>query len=120
MQAITKKQQEVLEFIKGYIRTQGMAPTLYEIADGMDFKSPNAAANHVTALEKKGAISVRRGVSRGITVMNELRTPLSIPDTADSSYWFDGVFQHMRYERDVYKSIKMAGLEVAGKSWKGE
>jgi len=119
MQAITKKQQEVLEFIKSYIHTQGMAPTLYEIADGMDFKSPNAASNHVNALEKKDAISVRRGVSRGITVMSELR-PLSIPDTADSNYWFDGVFQHKRYERDVYKSLKLAGLEVVGKSWGGE
>ncbi|KFC87616.1 hypothetical protein GHAL_2311 [Hafnia alvei ATCC 13337] len=39
-------------------------------------------------------------------------SPLCIPSVNDSNYWFDGVFQHRRYERDVYRSLELAGVIV--------
>ncbi|MBD8223451.1 hypothetical protein [Pantoea agglomerans] len=41
---------------------------------------------------------------------------VDIPDVNSDEYWLDGVFQHQRYERDVYKAIEAAGLKGRSKS----
>jgi len=46
----------------------GFPPTRAEIAERMGFKSVNAAEQHLRALEKKGAIEISAGSSRGIKV----------------------------------------------------
>ncbi|MEB5973455.1 LexA family transcriptional regulator [Pantoea dispersa] len=69
MSSLTGKQQQTLDFIKGYIRANGMAPTMQEIAEGMGWRSPNAAQVHVDALKRKGLVTIRRGVSRGLSVV---------------------------------------------------
>jgi|GEM_PF-3368417 len=42
---------------------------------------------------------------------------VDIPDNGSGEYWFDGIFQHQRYERDVHKVIEAAGLKGGKKSW---
>jgi SOS-response transcriptional repressor LexA len=91
-----------------------MAPTMLEIATGMGWSSPNSAQLHVNALQRKGHLTVRRGVNRGL-VLNE-KTTVNIPDTNDGGYWIDGIFQHSRYERDVYKAVEVAGFKGNKKS----
>ncbi|BET62216.1 LexA repressor [Yersinia pseudotuberculosis] len=81
MSELTLRQREVLDLIKAYIATHGMAPTMIEIADGMGFKSPNAASVHIAALKKKGAINVRRGASRGITLTDLTKKAEMVPVT---------------------------------------
>ncbi|NUU67046.1 LexA family transcriptional regulator [Enterobacteriaceae bacterium BIT-l23] len=110
--ALTDRQRQVLEFIDQYTARHGMPPTNSEIAAGMGFRSANAAAEHLKALERKGAISLRPGVSRGITVT--ARSEIELPRTCDPEYWFEGVFQHCRYERDVCKAVENFGLRVSG------
>ncbi|CNI37151.1 LexA repressor [Yersinia pekkanenii] len=87
MSELTLRQREVLDLIKAYISTHGMAPTMTEIADGMGFKSPNAASVHIAALKKKGAINVRRGASRGITLTDLTKkaeiVPVMLPPLID-------------------------------------
>ena len=112
MENLTDKQQATLDFIRGYVRDNGMAPTMQEIAAGMGWKSPNAAQLHVNALQRKGYVTMRRGANRGL-VLNGSAT-VDIPDANDGEYWFEGVFQHHRYERDVYKAVEAAGL-IGGK-----
>lgn len=46
----------------------GYPPTQKEVAQLMGATSPNAAADMLRKLEKKGAISLSKGVARGITV----------------------------------------------------
>src|SRR5207244_2042140 len=46
----------------------GYPPTRAEIAERMGFRSVNAAEQHLRALEKKGAIEISSGASRGIRV----------------------------------------------------
>ena len=46
----------------------GFPPTRAEIAERMGFRSVNAAEQHLRALEKKGAIEISSGASRGIRV----------------------------------------------------
>jgi repressor LexA len=42
--------------------------TIAELSEHFGFRSPNAAESHLRALEKKGAITIERGRSRGITL----------------------------------------------------
>ncbi|MDR6298235.1 LexA family protein [Pantoea dispersa] len=69
MKPLTEKQQATLDFIRGYIRANGMAPTMQEIAEGMGWRSPNAAQVHVDALKRKGLVTIRRDVSRGLSLV---------------------------------------------------
>lgn len=63
---LTPRQAEILEFIKDYQQETGFPPTRSEIAKKMGFKSPNAAEEHLRALERKQAIQMVPGTSRGI------------------------------------------------------
>jgi repressor LexA len=63
----TDKQMNVLTFIYQSI-VQGGAPTRKEIADGLGFKSANAAQQHLKALERKAFIALKSGKSRGIEI----------------------------------------------------
>ena len=68
MQGLTPRQQEILQLIKDFIGETGMPPTRAEIAAKLGFKSPNAAEDHLRALQRKGAIEMIPGSSRGIRV----------------------------------------------------
>lgn len=68
MQELTPRQQEILQLIKDFIVETGMPPTRAEIADKLGFRSPNAAEDHLRALQRKGAIEMIPGSSRGIRV----------------------------------------------------
>lgn len=46
----------------------GYPPTQKEVAQLMGAASPNAATDMLRKLEKKGAISLSKGVARGITI----------------------------------------------------
>ncbi|SFG61403.1 repressor LexA [Neptunomonas qingdaonensis] len=63
---LTKRQEEVLECIRGHIDATGYPPTRAEIAAALGFKSANAAEEHLKALARKGAIEIIPGTSRGI------------------------------------------------------
>ncbi|WP_177201184.1 transcriptional repressor LexA [Neptunomonas qingdaonensis] len=66
MMKLTKRQEEVLECIRGHIDATGYPPTRAEIAAALGFKSANAAEEHLKALARKGAIEIIPGTSRGI------------------------------------------------------
>lgn len=69
MEKLTRRQAEILQFIRQSIRRQGYPPTRNEIAERFGFRSPNAAEDHLRALDRKGAIRLEPGVSRGIRVV---------------------------------------------------
>ena len=68
MDALTDRQNEILKLIRELTEVSGYPPTRAEIADRMGFRSVNAAEQHLRALEKKGAIDIAAGSSRGIRV----------------------------------------------------
>ena len=68
LKSITKRQAAVLDFIRAYRREFGYPPTRRNITDEFGFKSPNAAEEHLRALDRKGFIELRRNTSRGIIV----------------------------------------------------
>ena len=70
MKNLTKRQEEILNLIKSHILDLGFPPTRADIARSLGFKSPNAAEQHLRAIEKKGFIKILSGASRGI-VLND-------------------------------------------------
>ena len=70
MKNLTKRQEEILNLIKTHILDLGFPPTRADIANTLGFKSPNAAEQHLRAIEKKGFIKILSGASRGI-VLND-------------------------------------------------
>jgi repressor LexA len=65
---LTERQTEILRLIKELTEVSGFPPTRAEIAERMGFRSVNAAEQHLRALERKGAIEISAGSSRGIKV----------------------------------------------------
>src|SRR5205085_6683377 len=66
MEPLTERQAEILRLVRELTEVTGYPPTRAEIAERMGFKSVNAAEQHLRALEKKGAIDIAEGASRGI------------------------------------------------------
>jgi repressor LexA len=68
---LTHRQAEILELIRSYVAEEGCPPTRAEIAGILGFRSPNAAEDHLRALERKGMIELVPGSSRGIRLLDE-------------------------------------------------
>jgi repressor LexA len=73
---LTEKQQEILDFIRETIEKTGFPPTRAEIAKAFRYSSPNAAEDHLRTLERKGAIEIVAGTSRGIRLTEGSGLPL--------------------------------------------
>ena len=70
MEPLTERQAEILRLVRELTEVSGFPPTRAEIARSMGFRSMNAAEQHLRALEKKGAIEIMSGASRGIRVLD--------------------------------------------------
>jgi len=70
MVKLTKRQAEILDFLKEWISEHGYPPTRIEIAQQLGFRSPNAAEDHLKALARKGAIEMISGASRGLRIVD--------------------------------------------------
>lgn len=66
---LTKRQGQIFNFITSSIDGFGYPPSIPEIQDRFSFRSPNAAQDHLKALERKGYISRRPHKSRGIGIL---------------------------------------------------
>ena len=77
---LTARQQHVFDFIVKTMGEFGYPPTRAEIAKALGFRSPNAAEEHLRALERKGVIRIIRNTSRGIRLPNQ--EPQEVLDSA--------------------------------------
>lgn len=78
LQILPPRQQEVFDLLLTYTKKHGYPPTNREMADLIGLRSANAIAEHVRALERKGLVSVARGIARGITVVGHKEPSLAI------------------------------------------
>ncbi len=79
MSELTPRQTQILNFIRDSIVESGMPPTRAEIAAELGFRSPNAAEEHLRALQRRGAIELMPGTSRGIQLKDVLKDQLGLP-----------------------------------------
>ena len=70
MRPLTPRQEEVLDFIRGYIAGNKYPPTIREISDHFTI-SVKGAYDHVKALEKKERIRCDTNRSRAIEVLGD-------------------------------------------------
>ena len=76
---LTLRQRDVFEFIRGKIQTRGYGPTVREIGEQFDIKSPNGVMCHLKALERKGLISRSPNKSRAIELKDEFKERQGLP-----------------------------------------
>jgi repressor LexA len=73
---LTSRQAEVLQMIADFLQATGFPPTRAEIAKQLGFRSPNAAEDHLRALERKGYIEMLPGASRGLRLRENFGVPI--------------------------------------------
>lgn len=79
MSELTPRQSQILDLIQDVINETGRPPTRAEIAQHLGFRSVNAAEEHLRALQRKGALELIPGSSRGIKLKDSLREQLGLP-----------------------------------------
>ena len=72
MTKLTKRQQQVYDFLVAYLADNGYPPTLQEIASHLQVSGNLGVLRHLKALERKGLISRSPGSSRSITLANRV------------------------------------------------
>jgi repressor LexA len=68
---VYKRQREILEFIRDFIKKNGFSPTISEICKGVGVSSVSTVFEHLVALEKKGFIYRRANQGRGIEIVEQ-------------------------------------------------
>lgn len=77
---LTKKQAEVLDFIKKYTATHGYPPAIREIGAGLGLSSPATVHTHVKKLEEAGVIKTSTNKFRTIEILVDNEYDDSIED----------------------------------------
>ena len=117
MDELTKRQQEILRMIREFIADSGFPPTRADICRAMGFNSPNAAEEHLRTLERKGAIEMLAGASRGIRLIEELGLPLIGRVAAGSPLLaVENIEMHYQVDAQLFKPRADYLLKVRGLS----
>lgn len=101
----SKKQHELLEYIEGFIKSNGYGPSYREIMRALDYKSVSTVAVHVDGLITRGYLNKRDRSARSLEVV---ATPQisgkTVDKTVDNSHhlWLKSVI-----------SVKLRALESA-------
>ena len=119
MEELTQQQSRILKLIRKAMERTGLPPTRAEIAHAMEFRSPNAAEEHLRALERKGAIEIVKGSARGIRLLEEVpqglpligRVAAGSPILAE-----ENVQAHYKVDPDLFKPSADYLLKVRGMS----
>jgi repressor LexA len=135
MSELTARQTEVLSFIRECIQDSGMPPTRAEIAGKLGFRSANAAEEHLRALQRKGAIELIPGASRGIQLKGDQPEPFGLSQATGDAR-FEGlpvigrvaagspilaeehIEEHVRIDPAMFDPIPHYLLRVQGMSMK--
>jgi repressor LexA len=76
---LTDRQREIYDFIRSKIESRGYGPTVREIGQAFDIKSPNGVMCHLKALEKKGLIKRETFSARAIQLLDYHLGSASLP-----------------------------------------
>jgi repressor LexA len=124
---MTRRQQEVYDFIGGLIRDRGYGPTVREIAKEFDIKSPNGVVCHLRALQRKGLIQRDANRARAIVLTQRPSTMANHRDARQRGIPFAGFvsagFTDHAFELDervdfdqMFKGQNLFVLRVKGDS----
>lgn len=66
----SEKQEEILNFVNGYIKENGYPPSIREICKGVGLSSTSTVHAHLNNLTQSGLIKKDNSKSRGIKIVN--------------------------------------------------
>ncbi|MFH1304426.1 MAG: transcriptional repressor LexA [Planctomycetota bacterium] len=75
---LTERQSEIYQFLKDKIVNRGYGPTVREIGDAFEIRSPNGVMGHLKALERKGLITRQSHISRSIQLCDNSQKPANL------------------------------------------
>ena len=76
---LTKRQKEILDYIRSYRAEHGISPTQREIRETFKLSSFGTVQKHLKRLEEKGALAREWNRSRGIAPKDEASTGRGVP-----------------------------------------
>ena len=117
---LTPRQQEILDLIRDSIIIDGYPPTRAEIARHFNFKSPNAAEDHLRTLARKGVIEMIPGASRGIRLTG-IETGLPVVGQVAAGnpiLAYENIEGYYDVPPDLFRPIADYFLRVRGESMK--
>ncbi len=79
MEGLTRRQEQVLEFIRESVRVNGYPPTVREICVGLDLSSPSTVHAHLANLERLGYLKRDPSKPRALDLVQSLRPPRPLP-----------------------------------------
>jgi len=110
---LTKRQQEVLDYLKETHRYEGFMPSTRDIQRHFNFASQTAALSHLQALEKKGAIIRKANKACGIAFPEEMERE-EIVDIPVYGSIAAGMAQDVDSEKEGCLSIDISSLGLRG------
>ena len=123
---LTKRQQEILNFIQNQQQSLGVTPSTREIQEHFGFGSQTAVMDHLKALERKGMLERSSGKARALTLKSFVShasmvdipvygtIPAGLPadQTQESNGCISIDFENLR----LPKSAQVFALKVRGDS----
>jgi repressor LexA len=73
--SLTRRQREILEFLRKFLRERGYAPSMLEIGKAFSLSSSATIHKHLCALEARGAIRRSRGRRRYVELVDSPSSP---------------------------------------------
>lgn len=124
----TKRQREVLDYIRRHRDRHGLPPSVREIQRHFGFASPNAAASHLRALARKNLLQRAPDMARALTVPGEDRRevagipvygdiPAGFPDAREQRP--DGCVYADLGSLDIRRTDRTFAVRVRGDSMTG-
>lgn len=115
----TKKQQELFQFVKGFITEHDYSPSYREIMSALGYKSVSTVAVHVDALIAKGYLVRRDNSARSLELAGEGTAVSEAAKASDDVY---RTVAHLiknhdgRDENDADIKTLLRALELVGRT----
>ncbi len=121
MGGLTERQKEVLEFIEDYMRKNGVAPAIREIAERFGIHI-RAVQDHIKALERKGYIKKLPGKGRGIVLLKPRNSVplLGFIPAGELTYTDEFVDEYLSIDSTLFGTGEVFALRVRGDSMIGD
>jgi repressor LexA len=71
MKGTTKRQKELLDYLREQIRSQGHAPSYKEIMEYFSFSSPGTVYKHIQALKRRGLLENEAHCARSLALTTQ-------------------------------------------------
>jgi repressor LexA len=79
MQTLTKRQKEILDFVRDFLKEYGYAPSFNEIMEKCELSARSTVHEHLTSLVSKGYLKRDKRKERGLCLPEKRKEYLELP-----------------------------------------